>query len=497
MGDNNMNEDALAEGKTRREDNLLQALFPVGCLLVLIIYGLVLRPLLWFQDPLPLEIIFIVASTMAVSQLFYLGYTWDQIQKAIMVKILRAFPTLMILFAIGLIIGSWMVSGTIPMLVYYGIKSINTDFIYVLAFLVPALFSSFTGTSFGSAGTIGVVVMGVCISVQANPGIAAGAIIGGSYFGDKMSPLSDTTNIAALATEVDLYDHIRSMFYTTIPSAVIAALIYTVVGFTNPVLHSGSDFTLVSQTLGALETLFVFHPLLLLPPLIVLYGSLKKKSTLPTLVTSSLVAAILGLLIQHFTIEDVSQSLYKGFETRMATDASLPPHVVTLLDRGGLYALNDAIIIALMVFIYVGIIDVIGAMEQIVNRFLGFVKRSSGVVLASLFSSAITSALTSNQYATSFIVGDAFKSKYDQLSISRRVLSRSLEDYGTMFESLVPWSPTTIFMVSTLGVAFADYWQWQLLSLVNLLVAPAIALLGIGMFKQSVAREKMESEVQS
>ena len=466
-----------------------QALLPILFLLALIVYGLILRPQLFAQPAFPLEIIFILAAVFAVGEQFVLGFGWEDIQRSIVAKLARALPAFFILFAIGIIISSWIVSGTIPMLVYYGLKIINPTFLYLLAFLVPVIFSSLTGTSWGSAGTIGVVIIGIAITLEADLGITAGAIIGGAYFGDKMSPLSDTTNLAALATDVDLFDHIRSMMYTTVPSATLAAIIYLMLGFIYPPQINSSDLTSITPFLESLEAIFDFNILLLLPPLIVLLGSLKKKPTIPTLLTSVLIAAALGLIFQRFTVADVVQSLYKGFHSDMAVWIEVvPERVATLVNRGGLYALNDSIVIAFMVFIFIGAIDHINAMPIVVNRIFRFAKTRASAIISSLLATAFTNALTSNQYATSFIVGDAFKSKYDALKIPRKVLSRSLEDAGTMLENIVPWTTTAVFMVATLGVPVSEYWHWQLLSLINFVVAPLLAILGIGCFYNEVNR---------
>ncbi|MEL6945090.1 MAG: Na+/H+ antiporter NhaC, partial [Bacteroidota bacterium] len=445
-----------------------QAALPILFLLGIILYGLVLRPYVFEQSIIPLEIVFISAAFFTASYLTYLGYDWEKIFGHAIQKLMKGLPTILILFAIGIVIGSWIVAGTIPMFVYYGIQLINPDFIYVLAFLIPIFFSLFTGTSWGSVGTIGVVILGVATVINANLAIIAGAVIGGAYFGDKMSPLSDTTNIAALATDVDLYDHINSMLYTTLPSAIIAAIIYTILGFVFPVETTVNDFSKMEATLAGIHTIFDFHFLLILPVIIVLIGSLKKLPTIPVLLTSSLVACILALIFQDYTFADVVQSIYKGFHTDMFVgSAAIPENISALFNRGGLYALNDAIVVALFVFLFIGMLDTINAIPTIVEKVFSFAQKRSSVILASLAATGITNAMTGNQYATSFIVGEAFKSKYDEQNISRKVLSRSLEDYGTMIESLIPWHPTALFMVSVMGVAVSDYWQWQLLTLIN------------------------------
>lgn len=456
---------------------------PIVILLGLIVYGLVLRPYVLDQEGIPLEIIFISASFFAAAHLFYLGFGWDEVFGNAVRKLSMGLPTIMILFGIGMVIGSWIVSGTIPLFVYYGIKLVNPDYIYLLAFIVPIFFSMLTGTSWGSVGTIGVVILGVATVINADLAIVAGAVIGGAYFGDKMSPLSDTTNIAALAAGVDLYDHINSMLYTTLPSAIIAAAIYTALGFIYPPASTTGDFAGLEATLTGISALFRFHILLLLPVLIVLIGSWKRLPTIPVLLTSSFSACLIGGFIQDYSFTDIVQSIYKGFDTEMATWATdVPANISELFNRGGLYALNDAIIVALFVFIFIGILDTINAIPEIMGRVFAFARSRVTVILSSLFAAGITNGMTGNQYATSFIVGEAFKEKYDRLGINRKVLSRSIEDYGTMIESLIPWHPTALFMVSVMGVAVGEYWCWQLLTLINLLIAPMLAILGIGCF---------------
>lgn len=412
-----------------------------------------------------------------------MGFKWEEIQDSVIEKLTKGFPAILILFAIGIIIGSWIVSGTIPMLVYYGIQLIHPNYIYLLAFIIPIIFSTLTGTSWGSVGTIGAVIIGVATVIEADLGITAGAIIGGAYFGDKISPLSDTTNIAAMATDVNLYDHIRSMMYTTLPSAFIAALAFFILGFIYKPLGQNTQTPEILIVLKGIKDVFNFNLLLLLPPVIVLYGSIRKMPTLPVLITSSLTACALALIFQPFGMTTVIGAIHKGFDVGGATGAiDLPEILYVLFNRGGMYQLNEAIMFTFMVFVFIGALDLMNAMPAIVGRSFGFVKTRSGIILSSLFASAFTNAATSNQSAVSFIIGDAFKSQYDRHGISRKVLSRSIEDYGTMVESVIPWTATTIFMSATLGVAFGDYWHWQLFSLTNLIVAPVLAITGIGCF---------------
>ncbi len=460
-----------------------QLLIPLLFLFILISFGLVIGPNYFGMKPFPLEIIFLLAAVFSATELLILGYKWNDIQNAVVKKIAQGFPVILIFFSIGLLIGSWIISGTIPMLVYYGIKLINPEYIYLIGFVVPIIFSLLTGTSWGSIGTIGVVIIGIASIAGVDLGITAGAIVGGAYFGDKMSPLSDTTNLASAATDVPLYDHIQSMMYTTFPSAIIAAILFFSLSFIYPVSAEVNSALATEETLTAIQSLFDFNILLIIPPIIVLVGSLKRKPTVPVMLLSAFSACVLALFIQEYSLQDLVQTLLKGFQVDMATWVSVVPENVTVLfNRGGLYALNEAIFFTFMVFIFIGILDMVKAMPTIVNIVFKRVRKRWTLILSSLVATAFTNAFTSNQSATSFIIGDAFKPAYDKLKVSRKVLSRSIEDYGTMIETLIPWHASSLYVVATLGVSFADYWHWQLLTIINLIIAPLLAITGIGCF---------------
>jgi NhaC family Na+:H+ antiporter len=203
--------------------------------------------------------------------------------------------------------------------------------------------------------------------------------------------------------------------------------------------------------------------------------------TIPVLGVGILLAAVLALITQPFSLADVGASVTTGFSATMAPwAAGAPEGVVSLVSRGGLYSMREAIFVAFLVFFFIGVIDRIDAMSIVVTRLFRFAQTPVSVVLSSLGAAGVTNAMTSNQYATSFIVGDAFRQKYDEQGVPRRILSRSIEDYGTMLEPIVPWHPSCLFMVATLGVPVAAFWRWELLTLANLVIAPALTMLGVG-----------------
>lgn len=484
---------------SKKEIQFKNRLFPVIVLPVILIYGLLVHPMIFGGDGLPLEVIFLTATVISVLQLFYLGYNWEEIQNGLIAKIAKGMPAIFMLFSIGLVIGSWTICGTVPMMIYWGIEIINPKYIYIVAFIIPVIFSTCTGTSWGSAGTIGVVIIAIAQVVNANLAITAGAIVGGAYFGDKMSPLSNTTNIAAMVAEVPLFSHIRSLINTALPATIMAVIVYFVLGFIYTPKIGANDFSAISKTVYALKECYNFNLFLLLPIVIVLYGSITKKPVVPVLLTSSAVAAILALIFQKFSFTDVIIALNKGVNIHMITWYSdIPQNLVVALQRGGLYALIDAIIICGTAFLYIGSLDIIDALPQVVNTIFKSVKTRRATILTCLASTAMTNALTSNQFATSFVIAGAFNSKFDAMRIPRKVLSRCLEDTGTMLESLLPWTTTGIFMTATLGVSTKLYWHWQFLSLFTFVVAAFLAITGIGCFYHEVdGVKKKETEVKN
>ncbi len=468
------------------------AFLPIGCFFFLLIYGLFLHPVFFGGSRLPVEILVLLALSVNCLYLFYMGYNWKTIEAHMVSKIGESIPVLLILFAVGVLIGSWIVSGIIPMLIYYGIGLIDGEWIYIYAFLICIIFSLLTGTSWGSAGTIGVVMIGIAQIYGADLSITAAAIVGGSFFGDKMSPLSDTTNIAALATNVPVLEHIKSMIYTTSPAAIIAAALYIYLspGMSGATIDPGITLGSVQDTMNDLSQIFEFNYFLLIPMLIVVWGAMKRQSIFLTLLMASWAAMILAFIFQGFTLDQVVSSFNKGFSIDMVrSDIDIQSDVITILNRGGLYNLIEGIVVSLLIFAFIGTLDVINAIEISIAKLMSTLKTKSQTVVAALFATLITNLTTSNQYATSFIIGEAFKRKFDQLGIARRVLSRTLEDAGTMMENMAPWTPSGIFMAGALGVASWDYAPWQFLSIANILIAFVFAALGIAIFTNESQKE--------
>jgi NhaC family Na+:H+ antiporter len=468
------------------------ALTPILAFISLLVYGLFLHPRTFGGGMLALETILLILLTFTSFFLLWRGYKWEELQVSFVKKVGEAVPVMLILLCIGVLIGSWIVSGTIPMLIYYGIQLVHPAYIYIFGFGICILFSLLTGTSWGSAGTIGIVVMGMAQLYDANLAIAAAAVVGGSFFGDKLSPLSDTTNVAALATGVEVYDHIRSMIYTTGPAALIAAGAYTFLSLTRDLgtQDDGMMLAQIEEAATALSQLFSFNLLLLLPVALIIWATVSRKPIILSLLGSSVLAMLLAIVFQNFSVETVFASLSTGFSTELATGAPVEDSsgVTNILNRGGLYNLKEGAIICFLVFTFIGLLDVIDAINRVIQPLLKGIRRTSGLVASSLSATLVTNLLVSNQYATSFIIGTAFNKKYDALDVDRRVLSRSVEDAGTMMENMAPWTPSGVFMASALGVSALEYGPWQFLSIANIIIAYFFAFSGIAIFKRTTKR---------
>lgn len=466
------------------------ALLPVGILVLLIVWGMIVGPLVFDLPSWPLEFTFLLAAVATWLLLFGLGFRFDAITTAMARRTRTALPAIWMLMAIGVLIGSWTAAGTIPMLVHYGMLIVDPSWIYLVALLLTSLFSVLTGTSWGSAGTIGVVLINIGMATDANLGLLAAAIISGAYFGDKMSPLSDTTNMAAMGAGVPLYSHVRSMVNTTGPAYLVAIILTTVFGLMQPARAEGVNVEEFTRPVADdLAQAFDFNILVWVPLLVMLAGAFLRKAPLPTLLYSAVAGAIVALLVQGFSFDNVIQSLINGVSIDM-TGAEIGEQAVTIIERGGLYSMASAVLITLCVFMYIGSLDLINAMGRVVDKAFGRVRSRAGIIISSLISSAFVNGFSSNQYATSFIIGTAFGHKYDEAGIPRKVLSRSIEDYGTFIEPMLPWTTTGVYMVATLGVAYADYVPYMFLQWANFVIAPTLAITGIGCFYGEAKRRR-------
>jgi len=436
---------------------------------------------------LGIVMLLLISALLASLMALRVGVTWDEMMEEVGLKIGKSMPAIFILVIVGLVIGTWMIAGTIPMMVYYGIKLINPQYLLVTAFFVTAIVSLSTGTSWGSAGTMGVALMGVAAGLGIPLPAAAGAVICGAYIGDKLSPLSDTTILAPLVAGTSLYEHIKHMLYTTLPGAVIAVIVFLIYGKNFSVMNAASPEK-VQTILSTLDTIFSFNILLLLPVVIIIAGSIMKKPTIPVMVISSLVAAVLAIAVQSFTIKDVFTAGISGFNVSLVKAPGFDPKAVlpdvsSLLNRGGMTTMMSTALMIFVAFMFAGIISKAGFIDVILNKLKTLIKSDGDLVLTTVLSSVILSIVAGTAYITILITGDMYKEMYKERGLDPKNLSRTLEDSGTVIIPLVPWSAGGVYMATTLGVATLQYLPWAILCYTGPLFAILYGYTGFGIAK--------------
>ncbi len=461
-----------------RKPTFVEALIPLLGMVVLLGIG-------YGKFGLPIQFLLIVAAFIASIIAMRCGYTWNDMIHGVAEKIQSSLPSLLVMVCVGAMIASWMVSGTIPMLIYYGIKIIDPQFLFVTAFFVTAVISTFTGTSFGSAGTAGVAIMGIAIALGVPLEIAAGAVISGAVFGDKLSPLSDTTMLAPIAAGSELYDHIKHMLYTTGAATVASIVVFTAVGMTMDVSKMTNPET-VMAILQNLEQLYHFNLLLLLPPVLIFWGAYTKKPTIPMLLLASVIALLMGIFFQGFGLKTALQAFVNGFKVTMipgAADIKVVKPIITLLNRGGLMGMMSTVLLVFCAFGFAGIFSKAGCIEVVLERIIGAIKSVGQLITATVGSTLFMSIVTGSSYLAILIPGEMFRDLYKKFGLEPKNLSRTLEDAGTCAVPLVPWSVAGTYMAATLGVPTVSYLPWAVLCYSSMIFAIIYGYTGFGIAK--------------
>jgi NhaC family Na+:H+ antiporter len=440
----------VAEKKSqeRKRPSLVIALIPLLTmgLLLGIGYGVYqIRP----------QVLLLAAAFLTGCLGFALKFRWEDMQRGIVQSIHKAMPAILIMLCVGVLIGSWMASGTIPMIIYYGLKLISPQFFLFSACLICSITAVATGTSWGTVGTVGVAFIGIAMGLGIPLGLAAGAIVAGAYFGDKMSPFSDIPNLAAVTAEVNLFDHIRHMLWSAVPGWILGLAVYLAVGLRY------SKGTIASETMNLiLETLrknFRFHVLLLLPLAVVLYLAYTKRPTIPGMLLSSLLASVLALVFQNETVVRLAQAMNSGYPARTGVEA-----VDRLLARGGLMSMMETQLVAFTAFSFGGIMQSTGLLAVLLDRIMKVARRVGSLVAVTIGSCVVTALVTGSSYLSIIIPGDLLKPAYRSRNLAAKNLSRIIDECGGILVPLVPWSMAGVYITGALGVPVTSYLHWAI-----------------------------------
>ena len=468
------------KARAKRKPTFLESIIPIIAMLLILTIG---KGVLGYST----EPLLILVACVSAFVAYRVGITWDEMLEEISNKIAKGMPAILILVTVGAMVGTWMAAGTIPLMIYYGVQIVNPQFLLVTAFLITAVVSVVTGTSWGSVATMGVALMGIASTLGVSLPATAGAVIAGSYFGDKMSPLSDTTNLAPIAAGSKLYDHIGHMFYTTIPATIISLIVYAVAGM-NANVSAGANSETVTAMLAQLDTMFNWNILLLLPVIIVLAGSLLQKPTIPVMLLSTIVAGIEGILFQGVTLKDTLTATVNGFNVSMIVREGFDPATATaeitkLLNRGGMNGIMSTTLLVFCAFCFAGIMSKAGCLDVVLEKILSVAKSTGALISATVGSCIVMALTTGNSYLSILIPGEMFRDAYKARGLAAKNLSRTLEDAGTVFVPLVPWSAAGAYMTATLGVETLSYLPWAVLCYTGFIFAIIWGYTGFGIAK--------------
>jgi NhaC family Na+:H+ antiporter len=448
--------------KKNRTPSMLQSLLPLAVLIIL----LALNVNYFREDTLSgaNQIALILAASVAGVIAVLLGFKWKYLLKKVTNTIMTAMPAMLILFLIGSLAGTWMISGVIPMLIYYGLEILSpTIFLFATVFIC-SLVSISTGSSWSTVATIGVALLGIGTTLGFKEALVAGAIISGAYFGDKMSPLSDTTNLAPAVAGTDLFTHIRYMILTTGPSWIITLIIFLIIGFTGNYSDTATSASAVQEAISAR---FNVSPVLLIVPAFLIFIIVKKVPPLPSLLAGTLLGAICAIIFQPDLLREISgtdgsfvKQAYISVTKAMfgpVTIATGDASVDELLHTKGMAGMLNTVWLIICAMFFGGLMEASGMLKTITERMMRFVHNAGTLVGSTVATCLFFNITASDQYLSIVIPGRMYAKKFRDMGFKPELLSRTLEDSGTVTSVLVPWNTCGATQSSVLGVSTWSY----------------------------------------
>jgi Na+:H+ antiporter, NhaC family len=432
------------------------------------------------------QLALLFAATVAALLSARQGHKWKTIIDGIVRSISSAMAAILILMLIGALAGTWLISGIVPALIYYGLDILNPTIFLFAAVIVSAIVSIATGSSWTTAATVGIALVGIGQAMGIYEGVVAGAIISGAYFGDKMSPMSDTTNLAPAMAGTDLFTHIRYMTITTIPSISITLLIFLIWGFT---IDSTSKMESIAVVQEAITSKFNINLWLFLVPVLVITMIVKKIPALPALLAGTILGGIFAVVFQPDIVLEIAgkteasfYGFYEGVIRAMYSETTIVtghPMVDELLSAGGMFGMMNTIWLILCAMIFGGAMETAGMLQKLAHTIIKSAK-STGSLIASTAATAIFMNVTaSDQYIAIVVPGRMFAGTYRERGLAPENLSRTLEDSGTVTSVLVPWNTCGAYHAGVLGVATFTYLPFAFFSLISPLMTIFFAYAGI------------------
>ena len=445
----------------------------------------------------PNQIALIICAGIAAIVAIKNGHAWQSILDSIVKSISTAMGALLIFLCVGALIGTWLLSGTVPTLIYYGLELLNPKIFYPAACLICAIAALATGSSWTVAGTLGVALIAVSIGLNLSPEIAAGAIISGSYFGDKMSPLSDTTNLAPAITGTDLFTHIRHMVWTTTPSFILALIIFMLLGFGVTAEAEDATIKLFNETLA---NAFNITPLALVPLVAVFAMAIRKVPALPTILSGALLGGVVAFFLQPEVVMSFSDSrdlppffsMLKGIWLALATgyvSSTGVEEIDSLLSRGGMESMLVTMWLVISAMSFGAVLERAGMLKRIITSTLKAAKTTGSLIMRVILSCVSINIVCADQYISIVLAGKMFKAEFKKRNLHAKNLSRVIEDSGTLTSPLVPWNTCGAYMAATLGVATFAYLPFAFFNLINPVISMVYGYSGFTIEKLGAQEE--------
>ena len=458
----NPNESKKPTKSEFKELSIYGALVPVFALILMLFYNVFF---VFGDDALSgsNQFILILGAAVAAIVGFLNKTSYHKMLEEVSENLKSTSGALLILLMVGALSGTWLVSGIIPTMIYYGLQLLNPTFFLVASVLICAIISIATGSSWTTSATVGIALIGIGDTLGVSLGMSAGAVLSGAYFGDKMSPLSDTTNLAPAMAGAELFDHIKYMAITTVPTFVITLFLFLIIGF-NIEINGSPD---ISNKLEAIDQAFNISPWLLLVPMMVVVLIVKKTPPLVALLTGTLLAAFASILAQPQILMSIAESeifnfetAYKGVMQSITVDTAVEtssPELNDLFSSGGMKGMMGTIWLIICAMVFGGVMDAIGALSKISKALLTLASSTFGLFASTVASCLALNVTASDQYLALVVPGKMFKKAYEDKGLAPENLSRTLEDSGTVTSVLVPWNTCGAYQSSVLGVHVADY----------------------------------------
>ena len=447
-----------------RKVPMWQVLFCVVFTLGIIMYSIFVS---YGEAHMPLVLSAAVVSIVGALN----GWKWSYMEKGMIAGINRSMQANLILLTVGMLVSTWKAGGIIPSMIYYGLNILNPGIFLVTACLLCSIVSLVIGSSYTTAGTIGVALIGISIGLGVNPAMTAGAVVSGSYFGDKMSPMSDTTNLAPGVAGSNIFEHIRHMIYTVTPSYVIALIVFFFLG--RGAATSGEVQMEMKDVLQeAIQNEFTVSPLLMLPVIILLVAVILKVPALPALFFSVIMGLFCMGVVQGIAFVDFFSIMHYGYES-ISSDIALTDGytVADVVGGGGFDYMLWTVSVVLCSMSFAGVLEVTGMMGQIVEAILKFAKTNGLLIMFTVLSCIIVNLLTADQYLAIILPGRMYRQAFEDRKLKNKNLSRCLEDSATLTSPLIPWNVCGVTMSGFLGVPTLQYMGYAVLNYVNPIIS--------------------------